>query len=167
MINSFTKHKGIDENMIVIQKSKTADSRTCDSSKVSMVDLYDSSIQHIGDVEEGMRFFINKMEDAIDKHDHDKLTGIESFYHDFRNNFETTEWWDNHRKVNRHHLFQEDGVPEDVDLVDVIELVVDCVMAGLGRSGEVYDLDINPEVLIKAFNNTVELLKQNVIVEEE
>lgn len=167
MINSFTNHTQRGQNMIKIKQSKTADSRTCDSSKVPISQLYDSSVQHIDDVAEGLHFFSNMLENAIDYHDHDKLTDISGFHRDFTNNFETTEWWDNHRKVNRHHLFNEDGVPEDVNLVDVIELVVDCVMAGMGRSGSVYPLDIKPEVLMKAFNNTVELLKSNVVVEKE
>ena len=55
-------------------------------------------------------------------------------------------------------------VTEDINLIDVIEMIVDCVMAGLARSGEVYPLDINPDVLLKAFQNTVEMLKENVII---
>ena len=37
-------------------------------------------------------------------------------------------------------------------------------MAGLARSGEVYDIDISPDVLILATQNTVELLKKNIVV---
>ena len=44
--------------------------------------------------------------------------------------------------------------------------IADCVMAGMARSGSVYALDIKPEVLTKAFENTVELLKREVVVEE-
>lgn len=153
--------------MIVIQQSKTADTRTCDASAVSKEQLYASSGQHIGDVAQGMGFFIDMMEDAIQKHDHDKFSDIDGFHRDFINNFESDEWWKNHQKVNRHHLFTDEGTPDDVNLVDVMELVVDCVMAGMGRSGEVYDLDIKPELLMKAFSNTVELLKSKVIVEKE
>ena len=31
---------------------------------------------------------------------------------------------------------------------------------GLARSGNVYDLDIDEKILVKAFNNTVEMLKK-------
>jgi hypothetical protein len=68
--------------------------------------------------------------------------------------------------VNRHHLLQEDGVPADVNLIDVLDMIADCVMAGMARSGEVYSLNINPKVLAKAFVNTVELLKREVVVAE-
>lgn len=153
--------------MITIKTSATADSRTCDSSVVSIQQLYRSSVQHIEDVDKGIDFFINMMADASEKHDSDKLTDIHGFYRDFIVNFKTTDWWDNHRKVTRHHILVDDGVPEDVNLVDVIEMITDCVMAGMGRCGSIYPLDIKPEVLMKAFNNTVELLKENVTVEKE
>ena len=152
--------------MITIQKSKTADSRTCDYSKVSKEQLYDSSVQHINDVKKAMVLFKDMLDSAAEKHDFDKLTGIDQFHEDFRTGFKQTIWWDNHRVVNRHHLLEDDGVPTDVNLVDVMEMIVDCVMAGMGRSGEVYPLDIKPEVLMKAFENTVDLLKGQVIVEE-
>ena len=71
--------------------------------------------------------------------------------------FKQTTWWDNHRKVNRHHLLQADaGVPEDVNLIDVLDMICDCVMAGMARSGSVYSLQtLTLEVLRRAFENTV------------
>ena len=152
--------------MIKIQQSKTADSRTCDSTTVSKMTLLQSSNQHRGDVKQGLDYFAGLIKSASVMHDHDKLSDIDGFHADFITGFEQQTWWENHQKVNRHHLFNEDGVPEDVNLVDVIELVVDCVMAGMGRSGEVYPLELPPELLEKAFQNTVDLLKSNVEVEE-
>jgi hypothetical protein len=38
------------------------------------------------------------------------------------------------------------------------------VMAGMARSGTVYDLHLSPELLEAAFQNTVALLKLNVKV---
>lgn len=69
--------------------------------------------------------------------------------------------------MNRHHLLAEDGVPVDVNLIDVLDMITDCVMAGMGRTGEVYPLNIKPKVLMDAFQNTVELLKSQVVVEKE
>lgn len=51
-----------------------------------------------------------------------------------------------------------DGVREDVDLVDVIECVVDCVMAGLARSGKTRPIEIPADVLLKAVQNTANKL---------
>jgi len=45
-------------------------------------------------------------------------------------------------------------------------MIADCVMAGMARSGSVYPLEISPDVLMKAFNNTSDLLKSQVKVKE-
>lgn len=150
--------------MITIKKSKTADSRSCDFKNVFKETLYLSSVQHIEDVEKGMKFFQSMMNDSIDRHDDDKLSDIDGFYKDFITGFKNTDWYDKHRIINRHHLSADDGVPEDVNLIDVLEMIVDCVMAGLGRTGKVTPIEIKKEVLQKAFDNTVELLKNNVKV---
>lgn len=151
--------------MINIKKSETADTRTCDFSKVSKETLVASSKQHIGDVREALKFFMERLWNASVDHDTDKLTDIDGFHADFVTGFSRTEWWDRHRKLNRHHLEQPDGTPVDVNLIDVLDYVSDCVMAGMARSGSVYALKLSPELLERAFQNTVELLKQQVVVE--
>lgn len=153
--------------MIFINKSKTADTRTCDFSKVSKDQLLVSSQQHIGDISKGIAFFVEMLQWAGVTHDRDKITGLDHFHTDFITGFKETGWWDNHRKVTRHHLLAADGVPEDVNLVDVLEMIIDCVMAGMGRAGEVYPLDIDPAVLMKAFHNTATLLKNQIVVDED
>jgi hypothetical protein len=152
-------------NMITVKKSETADTRTCDFANVSKETLIKSSLQHIGDVGKGLAFFQSLLTKAAAEHDYDKLSDIDTFHADFVGGFESTVWWDAHRKMHRHHLAQEDGVPENVNLVDVLEYITDCVMAGMARSGEVYDLQMTPELLQKAFENTVKLLKNEVQVE--
>ena len=148
--------------MIKIKKSETADTRTCDWSKVTKEQLLKSSMQHVGDIRKAFDFFIIKMREQAEFHDHDKFSGIDQFHADFLTGFKSTSWWDNHRKINRHHLTAEDGIPEDVNLVDVFDFIIDCVMAGMARSGNVYPLELPNELLQKAFQNTVELLKSNV-----
>lgn len=150
--------------MITIRKSPTADTRTCDFANTSKETLLASSLQHIDDVHSGLRFFEDMLAEQAKVHDHDKISDIDGFHRDFVTGFERTEWWDKHRKVNRHHLLQADGVPEDVNLIDVLDMIADCVMAGMARSGSVYALNIEPDVLMRAFQNTVELLKANVEV---
>lgn len=152
--------------MITIQKSETADTRTCDFSRVSKDQLRSSSFQHIRDVQEALKHFMRCLEVAGAFHDLDKITGIDHFHEDFVTGFKQTGWWDNHRKITRHHLLQEDGIPKDVNLIDVLEMIADCVMAGMARAGSVYPLDIDPDVLMKAFKNTADLLKSQVVVKE-
>jgi hypothetical protein len=152
--------------MIIIKKSQTADTRTCDYAKVSKETLINSTIDHIEDVRDAMSYFGNMLLIASIKHDADKLSSIGQFHADFLTGFKEHSWWDNHKKITRHHLLDDAGLPADVNLVDVLEMICDCVMAGMARSGSVYPLNIKPEVLMNAFQNTVELLKANVKVED-
>lgn len=150
--------------MIRIKTSATADTRTCDFTKVTKETLYASSVQHIGDVRAALAFFRMLLERTAETHDPDKLTDIDGFHADFVTGFKETGWWSRHRQSNRHHLQQPDGCPTDVNLIDVLDFISDCVMAGMARSGSVYDLQLGPELLERAFKNTVELLKSEVKV---
>jgi hypothetical protein len=150
--------------MIQIKKSPTADTRTCDFANTKKETLLASSHQHIQDVRVAMAQFSILLCTQAEVHDHDKISDIDGFNRDFLTGFKEHSWWDNHRKVNRHHLLETDGVPADVNLIDVLDMISDCVMAGMARSGSVYPLNIDPEVLMRAFQNTVELLKKNVEV---
>jgi hypothetical protein len=152
--------------MIRIRKSETADTRTCDYANVSKETLLASSEQHISDVRGALDFFMAQICKAGQNHDPDKITDIDSFHADFLTGFKQTGWWDRHRKLNRHHLMQADGIPADVNLIDVLDFIADCVMAGMARSGSVYALNLPPELLETAFQNTVTLLKEQVVVDE-
>jgi hypothetical protein len=148
--------------MIEIHKSQTADTRQNTTKET----LLASSRQHIGDVVKALAFFQQKLTEAAGGHDYDKLTAIDWFHRDFVTGFKETGWWDNHRRIHRHHIDKADGVPQNVNLLDVLEHIADCVMAGMARSGSVYELKLSDELLQRAFKNTVELLKSNVVVAE-
>lgn len=150
--------------MIKIKQSPTADTRACDYANTTKETLLESSRVHIADVGKGIAFFSGKLTEAASVHDYDKLSLIDWFHGDFVTGFKKTGWWDNHRKIHRHHLNLADGVPEDVNLIDVLEHISDCVMAGMARSGSVYELKLSDELLQKAFKNTADLLKANVEV---
>ena len=151
--------------MIEIHKSKTADTRSCDYANVNKGTLMASSRQHIGDVVKALAFFQSLLTEAAGKHDYDKLTEIDWFHDDFKTGFKEDKWWENHRQIHRHHLAHEDGTPDDVNLIDVLEYIADCVMAGMARTGEVYPLP-SDKFLKRAFENTVTLLKEQVQVIE-
>lgn len=64
--------------------------------------------------------------------------------------------FEEHMKIERHHLNIPSGVHDDVDLLDVLEFTCDCVSAGLQRSGKI-NLDflkVPEEVLQRAVFNT-------------
>ena len=80
-------------------------------------------------------------------------------------NFTDGEWYPIHCKTERHHL--NEHCPEDVNLIDVLEMICDCVCAGMARSGGVYPISISDDVLRKAFANTVQMCINSVEMEGE
>lgn len=152
--------------MITIKPSKTADTRTCDWSKVTRDQLRESSEQHRGDVRQALQFFSEGLFRAGLVHDYTKLSDLDLFHSDFKTGFKSTTWWDMHRKEERHHLGAPDGVREDVNLIDVLEYIADCVMAGKARSGTVHEIKIDEKVLVKAFKNTCAMLDREVVVDK-
>ena len=151
--------------MIRIKPSPTADTRSYDYKNVTKTQLHKSSVQHIEDVRQALRFFALALEEAGRGHDHDKLADLDGFHADFLTGFEEHSWWDRHRRLSRHHLTMDDGIPIDVNLIDVLDFIADCIMAGMARTGEVYPLELPSGLLQRAFDNTVALLKAEVVVE--
>lgn len=150
---------------IRIQKSQTADTRTCDFANVSKKILIASSEQHISDVKCGIMWVVEKLLLAMEVHDSTKLSEIDMFHKDFVSGFETADWWKLHKQKERHHISQEDGIRDDIDLIDVIEFLVDGVMAGMARSGEYRHEKLQEGLLEKAFENTVNKILKDVAVE--
>lgn len=153
--------------MIKIKKSQTADSRTCDFTKVTKQTLLDSSHQHIDDVRKGFEFFRELMQTRALAHDTSKITHIDDFHRNFVTGFNETDWWEMHQSVERHHFNNPDCVPHDVNLVDIFDQIIDGVMAGMARSGQYRQEFISPELLVTAYNNTIQLLLKNVEVEQD
>jgi len=125
-------------------------------------ELLVASILHREDVAKVIGLLCDKLVQCASRHDEDKITEIDEFYKDFSSGFERQEWWRSHRVCSRHHLETEDGVPDDVNLIDVLEHIVDGVTAGLARAGRVRDFDLSNDLLQTAVKNTVLLLKKNI-----
>ena len=152
-----------------VKMSPNADSRTA-TEKVSLNVLLLNSQQHIEDVKRAMSWMAEFIKNQSEHHDWTKIRYIEEFHHDvkqsqdgFQGNFKREHWYKDLHLQERHHL--NDRIPDDINLFDVLERVADCVMAGMARSGSVYQETISPEMLVKAYYNTVELLKKQVEVE--
>ena len=154
--------------MIYIESSPTADSRTAPDN-TTKEQLLESSKMHIDDVRQGLDFFAEMLHDAGEKHDHTKIEYIDEFYHDFSqrlkgDEFKKAPWFQMHL-TERHHL--TDRVPDDVNLIDVLERIADICMAGMARSGKVYDDTLDPAILERAYQNTIQLLLKNIQVVDE
>lgn len=121
---------------------------------------------HRSDVKRLIERFCALLNRSSNLHDWSKIEEPyrSMFYRDMvatmegRMQFEDGEWYKLHyEKLERHHLNRH--VPDDVDLFDVIEMICDCVSAGMARSGEVRPLEISDSVLKKAVENTVRILQ--------
>lgn len=125
-----------------------------------------ANISHISDVQQAM---VNVAQSIIERgqaHDYTKFQ--DEFYQDFINTLTTGssfvdgKWYKNHIQVERHHL--NNHCPEDVDLVDVIEMICDCVCAARARSNKKATINISSDILQKAVENTVESLDRVIQV---
>lgn len=150
--------------MIKISKSSTADTRTCDWTKVTKDQLLESSKQHIEDIHKGFKFFIYLIEKQSALHDLTKISHIDEFHEDFKTGFEKTDWWELHQEKERHHFNNPEFIQDDVNLIDILDQVIDGVMAGLARSGEYRRERLPDGLLEKAYNNTIDLLLKEVEV---
>ena len=156
--------------MIRIRPSKNADARTA-TGKVGKLKLRRSSEQHRRDVYYAMKWMIERLMEIGKRHDWTKLVFIDEFHADFAatqngapGNFKDRHWYKEIHLQERHHL--TDYCPEDVNLFDCLERLADIVTTGMARSGSVYADDIDPAILVKAYANTLEMLKREVEVVE-
>lgn len=150
------------KDKIQIKRSKNADTRSADKN-ITKEQLLDNTLSHIDDVQHWGYKLAEMLKKQVLQHDHTKVDNIDMFYEDFTSSkqnkdFKELPWWQVH-KTERHHL--NDSVPEDVNLIDVMEMVIDCTVAGLARSGEVYEITIPEDVLKQAINNTSKLIIDN------
>lgn len=154
--------------MIKINQTLKADTRM-DKKPIEKDELLKDTKAHIEHVKLGCEFICNLLREQASRHDHTKLEFIDEFHTDFlaaQNgaNFKDGDWWQIHLE-ERHHL--NDRLPRDANLIDLIESIVDCCMAGKARSGEVYPYKIAPEALDRMVQNTIKLLVCNIEVEKK
>lgn len=150
--------------MIIIKKDPNADSR---SAKVTpnIKQLEVATADHIDHVQRGLVYLSCLLLTAGKNHDHTKTDNMEDFHTALNSGkIKDSKWYKMHISKERHHLIAK--VPTDVNLIDVLEHLVDCVMAGSARSGQIFDVELSNEVLQLAHKNTVELLKKQIKVEE-
>lgn len=152
---------------IVIVKDSNGDSRTAKSIP-SKGQFSRANMSHKFDVYRVMYAIADEIIKRGEIHDYTKVNeDADLFYHDLcetmKGNmiFEDGEWAKLHYSAERHHLLR--NVPDDVNLIDVIEMIADCVCAGMARSGEVRPLEIDEKILTDAMNNTVNMIKDSII----
>lgn len=152
---------------IIIEKNPNGDTRTAPKD-ISFEQFQVANDMHREDVRNVMHYLAYLINRAGLCHDVTKKSEKEMFYNNFlstMNNgtdFVKDEWYQMHVNTERHHLLSR--CPDDVNLVDVLEMIADCVCAGIARSGEIRDLEINSDILERAVKNTVDLIVKEIDV---
>lgn len=152
---------------VIIYKNPNGDTRTAPKN-ITFEQFQEANASHIFDVSGVMIELSDRLKHNACKHDYTKKTEEKMFYRDFIStmndgaDFESGEWYQLHINAERHHILSR--CPDDVNLLDVLEMVADCVCAGKTRSGEVRDLEISTDILEKALNNTVKLVDDMTVV---
>ena len=157
---------------IKIKRNSLGDTRT--ATKVpTYSEFTESNRLHVEDVEIMMRSIADAIVEQGCEHDWTKRNEPYKslFYRELcakiegkSESFTDGEWYPMHCKTERHHL--DVHCPDDVNLIDVIEMICDCVCAGMARSGNVYPVKIPSEILLRATANTVQMCIDLVDVEE-
>ena len=152
---------------VVIYKNPNGDTRTAPKDIV-FEQFQEANDSHIADVKAVMDELGAMLCENGEKHDWTKKKYEKMFYNNFLAtlnygaDFVSAEWYQLHVNTERHHLLSR--CPEDANLLDVIEMIVDCVCAGKTRSGEIRGLEITPEILERAMRNTVKLVDDMTVV---
>ena len=134
-------------------------------------ELYSETTQHQQDVCRVMYELAKIIMKRGEIHDWTK----KKYFQDFANDtlerldtpdFKSREWYKTHTTLERHHI--NANVPDDVNLIDILECICDCICAGKSRSGEVNPsfLVLKEGILEKAYWNTVNKISNNVILED-
>lgn len=158
-----------DRKPITIKETKKCDTRAILVGERPSKDVVkQETIEHIYAVNLCGKFLCDMIKQQFLQHDHTKLDEFDKFYDALmtgrkEGTFKELEWWKIH-ETERHHL--NDRVPDDVNLIDVLEMCCDCVSAGMARTGTVYVTNLDADILQKAFKNTMKLLQDNIEVKK-
>lgn len=155
--------------MVTIYKNPNGDTRTAPKN-VSYEDFQEANDMHREDVNQVMYELSQMIDKRGENHDCTKKSQEKMFYDNFLStinndtDFVNDEWYQLHIKAERHHLLSH--CPDDVNLIDVLEMISDCVCAGMARSGEIRDLEIDSDILNRAVQNTAKMIKDMIEIKE-
>ena len=157
-------------NIVKMERNCLGDTRTA-THMPTREEFREANWSHKDDVLNLAVAFATELRSRVGNHDWTKVQAPydEMFYDLMKSTIEDGadfmdgEWARLHYDVlERHHLSRH--CPNDVTIFDVLEMLFDCVSAGMTRSGSVYPIDISDEILQKAVSNTVDYLLKHIEV---
>jgi len=159
------------EEYIILKDSSNGDSRTSKKNP-SLSEIREAVEIHINDVDKALNFWMDLLNERKGVHDYTKLENFDNEYGFLVSEgvkdevFLKSEWWHKHITKERHHL--QFYTPSDVNLIDVLELISDRVVAQKGRTGKINKdyLEIDINILKDAYWNTIKLLDDKTCKQE-
>ena len=157
-------------DIVKMERNCLGDTRTA-THMPTREEFRESNWSHKDDVLNLAVAFATELRSRVGNHDWTKVQAPydEMFYELMKATIEDGadfmdgEWARLHYDVlERHHLSRH--CPSDVTLFDVLEMLFDCVSAGMTRSGSVYPIEISNEILQRAVGNTVDYLVKHIEV---
>jgi hypothetical protein len=141
----------------VVEPTRGADTRSA-AGEVSKEVLLRESHLHRSHVRKVMAALAAELLERAERHDETKVSpeGIEGFHDAFTRTmrkeveFKNHPWWTLHL-TEKHHL--NDRLHEDADLLDLLEMVVDCACAGMARTGTVFPIAVPDATLQHLLRN--------------
>ncbi len=141
---------------IQIEPTTGADTRSASEIPAKDVLLRESHL-HRSHVRRVMAALAAEMIERAERHDHTKVGAIDLFHENFAQamrkeiEFKDHPWWALHL-TEKHHI--NDRMHDDADLLDLIEMIVDCTCAGMARTGRVFPIEVHGETLQRLLRNT-------------
>lgn len=152
---------------ITIEHTDSADTRSSKEVPSKEILLRNSHL-HRSHVRRVMAAVSAELIERAEKHDHTKISDIDGFHDAFTRTmrkeieFKDHDWWRLHL-TEKHHI--NDRLHGDADLLDLLEMIIDCVCAGKARTGTVFPVELPSATLQKLLDNTVSKLCEAVKVE--
>ena len=154
--------------MIKIKKNPNGDTRTAPKG-ITFEQFQKANDMHISDVQKVMKVLSDMIYTKGQMHDFTKKSEEKMFYDNFVDTIENgtdfvnNEWYQLHVNTEKHHPLSK--CHDDITLLDILEMVTDCVCAGKSRSGEVRQIEINDKILKLALDNTVKMVSNMIEVD--
>lgn len=147
-------------HITTIKKNPNGDTRSAPKG-VTYEQFQEANDSHRKDVESVMEGLADMLANQGFRHDWTKKVYEEDFYKDFiaaQNgaDFVSLPWYQLHIDKESHHPGSK--CHDDITLLDIIETIADCICAGKARTGEVFPIEFDAEILSKAVTNTVALV---------
>lgn len=149
---------------IKLKKDPHGDSRHAPKD-TTFEQFHEANLNHINDVRNVMTRLSIILDQQGMSHDWTKIIYEGQFWKDFwSDDFVNGTWYQKHVHTEKHH--PNSYCHDDINLLDIIEMIVDCVCAGKARAGSVRPIEVSDEILRKALQNTIKLVDDITEIED-